>query len=211
MKGLSDEIRLALDTVIEGLQYDFLMELLEEDKMKRIMDSKVTSFNSAKKMLDRWMNSPNSPSNDTIKGYIEKLILSGDKALSFLRKALKTPIKFDEINPEKHDAAIKAKPLILEAILDLDSSINELRVKIDTDDLSLKEVDFVLGYPERYVKGELFDIDNYWNKTLKGDDVLICPFGTEGEKMVISDLVIILPQPPKDKKIGCCKLIKSKK
>lgn len=199
MKGLSDEIRLALDTVIEGLQYDFLTELLEEDKMKRVMDSKVTSFNSAKKMLDRWMNSPNSPSNDTIKAYIEKLILSGDKALSFLRKALKTPIKFNEINPEKHDAAIKAKPLILEAILDLDSSINELRVKIDNDNLSLKEVDFVLGYPERFAKGELLDTSSYWKTKLKGDDVLICPFSTEGEKMVISDLGIILPKPPKDK------------
>lgn len=199
MKGLSDEIRLALDTVIEGLQYDFLTELLEEDKMKRVMDSKVTSFNSAKKMLDRWMNSPNSPSNDTIKAYIEKLIVSGDKALSFLRKALKTPIKFDEINPEKHDAAIKAKPLILEAILDLDSSINELRVKIDNDNLSLKEVDFVLGYPEKFAKGELLDTSSYWKTKLKGDDVLICPFGTEGEKMVISDLGIILPKPPKDK------------
>ena len=212
MKGLSTEIKFALNTIIEGLNYNFFspdgsnddiesyVDTLDSEKMKKIMESKISSFASAKKILDKWINSPNAPERDTIVHYLEQLIDAGDNALIVLRKGLAGSINYDELDPSKHDAAIKAKPIILEAIFDLDSSISELRVKLDNDDLSLREVDFVLGYPERYAKGELFDIDNYWNKKLKGDDVLICPFGTEGEKMVISDLVIILPQPPKDKK-----------
>ena len=212
MRGLSTEIKFALNTIIEGLNYNFFspdgsnddiesyVDTLDSEKMKKIMESKISSFASAKKILDKWINSPNAPEKDTIIHYLEQLIDAGDNALVVLRKGLAGSINYDELDPSKHDAAIKAKPIILEAIFDLDSSISELRVKLESDDLNLSDKEFKLGYPERYAKGELFDIDNYWNKKLKGDDVLICPFGTEGEKMVISDLVIILPQPPKDKK-----------
>ena len=212
MKGLSTEIKFALNTIIEGLNYNFFspdgsnddiesyVDTLDSEKMKKIMESKISSFASAKKILDKWINSPNAPERDTIVHYLEELIKAGDNALVVLRKGLAGSINYDELDPSKHDAAIKAKPIILEAIFDLDSSINELRVKLESDDLNLSDKEFKLGYPERYAKGELFDIDNYWNKKLKGDDVLICPFGTEGEKIVISDLGIILPQPPKDKK-----------
>lgn len=211
MKGLSTEIKFALNTIIEGLNYNFFspdgsnndiesyVDTLDSEKMKKIMESKISSFASAKKILDKWINSPNAPERDTIVHYLEELIKAGDNALVVLRKGLAGSINYDELDPSKHDAAIKAKPIILEAIFDLDSSINELRVKLDNNDLSLKEVDFVLGYPEKFAKGELLDTSSYWNKKLKGDDVLICPFITEGEKMVISDLGIILPKPPKDK------------
>ena len=211
MKGLSTEIKYALNTIIEGLNYNFFspdgsnddiesyVDTLDSEKMKKIMESKISSFASAKKILDKWINSPNAPEKDTIIHYLEQLIDAGDNALVVLRKGLAGSINYDELDPSKHDAAIKAKPIILEAIFDLDSSISELRVKLESDDLNLSDKEFKLGYPERYAKGELFDIDNYWNKKLKGDDVLICPFGTEGEKMVISDLGIILPQVPKDK------------
>lgn len=199
MRGLSDEIKLALDTIIKGLSYKFNIEDLEDEKMKRIMDSKISSFNSAKKILDKWMNSQNSPSKETIKSYLKKLIIGGEKALIFLRKALKTSINFDDINPEKHDMAIKAKPLILEAIFDLDSSINELRVKLENDDLTLEDIDFALGYPERFAKGDFLPRDKYFKNPLKDDSIKICPFGTEGEKITLSDLEIILPKVPKDK------------
>ena len=211
MRGLSTEIKFALNTIIEGLNYNFFspdgsnddiesyVDTLDSEKMKKIMESKISSFASAKKILDKWINSPNAPEKDTIIHYLEQLIDAGDNALVVLRKGLAGSINYDELDPSKHDAAIKAKPIILEAIFDLDSSISELRVKLESDDLNLSDKEFKLGYPERYAKGELFDIDNYWNKKLKGDDVLICPFGTEGEKMVISDLGIILPQVPKDK------------
>ena len=212
MKGLSTEIKYALNTIIEGLNYNFFspdgsnddiesyVDTLDSEKMKKIMESKISSFASAKKILDKWINSPNAPERDTIVHYLEQLIDAGDNALIVLRKGLAGSINYDELDPSKHDAAIKAKPIILEAIFDLDSSISELRVKLESDDLNLSDKDFKLGYPERYAKGELIDTSKYWTKRLKGDDVLICPFGTEGEKMVISDLVIILPQPPKDKK-----------
>lgn len=211
MKGLSTEIKFALNTIIEGLNYNFFspdgsnddiesyVDTLDSEKMKKIMESKISSFASAKKILDKWINSPNAPERDTIVHYLEELIKAGDNALVVLRKGLAGSINYDELDPSKHDAAIKAKPIILEAIFDLDSSINELRVKLDNNDLSLKEVDFVLGYPEKFAKGELLDTSSYWKTKLKGDDVLICPFSTEGEKTVISDLGIILPKPPKDK------------
>lgn len=212
MKGLSTEIKFALNTIIEGLNYNFFspdgsndrdietyVDSLEAEKMKKVMDSKISSFNSAKKILDKWITSPNSPDKTTIVYYLEELIGAGENALGVLRKGLAGSINYDELDPSKHDAAIKAKPIILESIFELDSAINELRIKLESDDFSLSDKEFKLGYPERFAKGELLDTSSYWNKKLKGDDVLICPFSTEGEKMVISDLGIILPKPPKDK------------
>lgn len=212
MKGLSTEIKFALNTIIEGLNYNFFspdgsndrdietyVDSLEAEKMKKVMDSKISSFNSAKKILDKWITSPNSPDKTTIVYYLEELIGAGENALGVLRKGLAGSINYDELDPSKHDAAIKAKPIILESIFELDSAINELRIKLESDDFSLSDKEFKLGYPERFAKGELLDTSSYWKTKLKGDDVLICPFGTEGEKMVISDLGIILPKPPKDK------------
>lgn len=212
MKGLSTEIKFALNTIIEGLNYNFFspdgsndrdietyVDSLEAEKMKKVMDSKISSFNSAKKILDKWITSPNSPDKTTIVHYLEELIGAGENALGVLRKGLAGSINYDELDPSKHDAAIKAKPIILESIFELDSAINELRIKLESDDFSLSDKEFKLGYPERFAKGELLDTSSYWKTKLKGDDVLICPFSTEGEKMVISDLGIILPKPPKDK------------
>lgn len=212
MKGLSTEIKFALNTIIEGLNYNFFspdgsndrdietyVDSLEAEKMKKVMDSKISSFNSAKKILDKWITSPNSPDKTTIVHYLEELIGAGENALGVLRKGLAGSINYDELDPSKHDAAIKAKPIILESIFELDSAINELRIKLESDDFSLSDKEFKLGYPERFAKGELLDTSSYWKTKLKGDDVLICPFGTEGEKMVISDLGVILPKPPKDK------------
>ena len=212
MKGLSTEIKFALNTIIEGLNYNFFspdgsndrdietyVDSLEAEKMKKVMDSKISSFNSAKKILDKWITSPNSPDKTTIVHYLEELIGAGENALGVLRKGLAGSINYDDLDPSKHDAAIKAKPIILESIFELDSAINELKIKLESDDFSLSDKEFKLGYPERFAKGELLDTSSYWKTKLKGDDVLICPFGTEGEKMVISDLGIILPKPPKDK------------
>ena len=212
MKGLSTEIKFALNTIIEGLNYNFFspdgsndrdietyVDSLEAEKMKKVMDSKISSFNSAKKILDKWITSPNSPDKTTIVYYLEELIEAGENALGVLRKGLAGSINYDDLDPSKHDAAIKAKPIILESIFELDSAINELKIKLESDDFSLSDKEFKLGYPERFAKGELLDTSSYWKTKLKGDDVLICPFGTEGEKMVISDLGIILPKPPKDK------------
>lgn len=201
MRGLSSEIQLALDTIIDGLNYDFNIDLLEDEKMKKIMDSKVSSFNSAKKILDRWINSPNAPENTTLVRYVEKLIDAGNKALGVLRKGLAGSINFEELDPAKHDAAIKAKPIILEAILDLDLSLVELKDKLDSGNLTMGEVEFKLGYPERFAKGEFFNTSEYNKDVLKNGDVKICPFGTEGKRIELDGLGIILPKQPKKSEI----------
>ena len=65
MKGLSTEIEYALNTIIEGLNYNFFspdgtngddeardiesyVQELEPERMKKIMESKTSSFNSGR-------------------------------------------------------------------------------------------------------------------------------------------------------------------
>lgn len=218
MKGLSTEIEFALNTIIEGLNYNFFssdstdtddeardietyVQELEPERMKKIMDSKTSSFNSAKKILDKWMNSPNAPNETTIRDYIERVVYAGESALEILRKALAGSINFDTLEAHKHDAAIRAKPLILESIFDLDSSLDELRSKLDTDDLSLSEREFGIGFPERFSKGEFFPITNYFKSWLneKENSIRICPFSSSGKIVTLDDLNIQLPKVPKEK------------
>lgn len=221
MIGLSTEIQFALDTIIEGLNYNFFsptggenddedfqdietyVQNLEPERMKVIMESKVSSFNSAKKILDKWMNSPNAPSEVTIKDYLHRVISAGDVAVDILRKALAGAINYDALEAHKHNSAIKAKPLILEAIFDLDSSLHELRAKLESDDLSLSEREFRVGYPERFAKGEFFSMKEYWKDWYdeSSDGVKICPFSTKGEIITLDNLNIVLPKVPKKKDI----------
>lgn len=220
MKGLSTEIQYALNTIIEGLNYNFFspngtqedeefqdietyVQNLEPERMKVIMESKVSSFNSAKKILDKWMNSPNAPNPETIKDYLTRVISAGDVAIDILRKALAGAIDFDELDAHKHNSAIKAKPLILEAIFDLDSSLYELREKLESDDLTLSEREFRVGYPERFGKGEFFPMKKYWKDWYddKNDCVRICPFSTSGKTITLDGLNITLPKVPKKKDI----------
>jgi hypothetical protein len=218
MKGLSLEIEYALNVIIEGLNYNFFspdgtngsddeqdietyVQSLEPERMKKIMDSKTSSFMSAKKILDKWMNSPNAPRQEVIRDYIERVVYAGESALLILRKALAGSINFDTLEAHKHDAAIKAKPLILEAIFDLDSSLDELRSKLDSDDLSLAEQEFGVGFAEKFAKGEFFPQGNYFEDWLNADKdaVRICPFSTSGKIITLDDLNIQLPKVPKDK------------
>lgn len=199
MRGLSSDIQQAIDVTIEGITYEFSVELLEENKMKIVMDSKTSSFNSAKKLLERWIGSPNAPNKDTIVEYTKKLIDAGEKAIGILREGLKTKIDFENLDPSKHDIAIKAKPIILEAIFNIDDEVQELRNRIESDNLSFEEIDFRLGYPERFAKGEFYNTKSLWKKPLKGGAVKICPHGTEGKKITLYDLDIILPKVPKNK------------
>lgn len=225
MKGLANEIAPALDTIIDGLNYNFFslgpsdtslgdeydddgtkeMEeyvlSLEPEKMKKIMDSKASSFRSAKKILDMWMSSPSSPSKRVARDYIERIVYAGESATGILRQALALEIDYETLEAHKHDAAIKAKPIILESIFDLDASINELRVKLESDDLTLTEREFKLGYPERFAKGEFYPTTDYhlnWYNESK-DAVRICPHSTSGKIVTIDHLPIQLPSVPKDK------------
>lgn len=174
--------------------------LLEPDKMQQIINSKTTSFDSAKKILTTWMASPNAPSKVKVKEFLEKLATAGDKSIKFLRNALAHEIDYDALEVHKHHNATKAKPLILIAIMDMDNNVRELKEKIENNQLSLVEQDFKLGYPERFANGEFFDVKKLWKTPLKKGSVKICPYGTEGETIVLTDLEIILPAVPKNKK-----------
>ena len=207
MQGFSKEIEEALKISIDGLKYEFFsgglseLESIDPDKMKSVTASKITAFSSAKRILEKWMGSRYAPSNDKIRDYIEQLIESGDTALLVLRAALSTDINFDLLEAHKHDAALKAKPIILEAVFELASSIDELREKLESDDFSLEDKEFKLGYAERFAKGEFYPASDYhkdWYST-KYDAVRLCPHGTTGEIIEIDGLNIALPQVPKDK------------
>ena len=219
MKGLSTEIEYALTTIIDGLNYNFFstsgtedledqdietyVQNLDAERMKTIMESKVSSFNSAKKILNKWMGSPNAPSKSVIRNYIHRVILAGDSAVGVLRKALAGSIDFRKLDAHKHNSAIKAKEFILEAIFDIDSSLIELREKLESDDLTLTEREFKIGYPERFSKGEFYPKEDYhknWHEKNK-DIVNICPFSSKGGEVIeIEKLKIRLPKPPKNKK-----------
>lgn len=202
MEGLSQDIKLALDTVIEGLEYKFSeLDMLNPEKMQIIMKSKVSSFASAKEILIKWAGSPNSPSKDTLSYYIGNVIEAGDKALLTLRHALRKKIDYSELDAERHNQAIVAKSFIINAVFDLDKSLVELRQKKEDNDFDLADKEFKIGYPERFAKGSFFNIKNYWKDWYneETDGVNICPFSTKGETIVLQDLHITLPEVPKDK------------
>lgn len=202
MIGLSEDIKLALDTVIEGLEYRFEDADLEEpEKMQIIMKSKVSSFNAAKEIVMKWANSPNAPSTGTLVHYVEGIVNAGDKAVITLRHALRTAIDYSEVDAVKHSSAIMAKSFILNSVMDLGTSIAELRVKLEDGDLDLTDKEFKVGYPEKFAKNPKFNrnklfLDWYNEDT---DGVKICPQSTEGETIVLEDLHITLPTVPEDK------------
>jgi hypothetical protein len=185
----------------EARVYEEESDLLEADKMKAIIDSKVSSFKLAKSMLMKWASSPNAPSKDKLRYYIQEITVSGDKALEFLKDALEHDIDYDEIEKHKIASAIKAKPIILNAVFELDASLVELKDKLENDDLSLEDREFKIGYPERFAKGEFYPLTDYFKDWYEeeGDRVNICPFSTKGEGIEITDLKIRLPKPPKEK------------
>ena len=219
MKGLGTDIAPALDTIIEGLNYNFFTAdgstpddtkemdeyvlSLEPEKMKKIIESKTSSFSSAKKILNMWMGSPNAPTKEITRDYIERIVYAGDSAIDILRQAFVLEIDYSSLEVHKHDAAIRAKPLILESIFDLDISLRELRDKLESDDLSLTEREFRVGMPERFGNGEFFPITDYhkdWYNEVE-DAVRICPHSTSGEIVVLDNLKIQLPEVPKKDKI----------
>lgn len=214
-----EEISKGLDIIIDGLNYNFFapegaaspddgtIELeeyvlsLDPEKMKKIMESKASSFTSAKKILNRWMSSPNAPDKPVARDYIERIVYAGDSALDILRSAYTMDIDYSELDAHKHDSAIKAKGHILDSIYELDYNIGELRDKLESDDLSLEEREFRVGYPERFGKGEFFPTEDYHHDWFneEEDTIRICPFSTSGEIITLDNLKIQLPEVPKDK------------
>jgi len=205
MKGLYNEIELALDTLIEGLNYDFLdgstLDDIDPEKMRTLASAKTGALLGAKKIIDKWIDSPNKPSNVKIKKYINEIVSAGDNSIDVLRKALKKKIDFEGVEAHKHTAALMAKPIIVEAIFDIDNSMKELRDKLESGDLTFKEKEFRLGYPELYAKGEFTKKVKYHTKRLTEEGaVILDPLCSEGEKIVVDDLEIILPEVPVNRK-----------
>lgn len=203
MKGLSSDIELAINTILDGLELPIELNEIDDANVKRVMDSKVSSFKYSKELLDKWLNSPNAPSDDTLRAYVIRLVDAGDDSLETLRKALGKPINYEEIEQVKIAEAVKAKSTILQYIHQLDSSLMELRLQIDADKFNLSDREFKLGYPERFAKGDFYDIANYhkewYNKSKSA--VMICPKGTKGKVIEMDGLRIQLPKKPKKEDI----------
>lgn len=214
------DIETGLNIMIEGLNYNFFspdgtntddgtkeMEeyvlSLDPEKMKKIMQSKSSSFTSAKTILNSWMSSPDAPPKKIAKDYIERIVYAGDSALEILRNAFLMEIDYSTLDAHKHDSAIKAKPLIFEAIGDLEHDLKELRDKLESDDLSLEEREFRVGFPERFGKGEFYPTRDYHKNPLneEEDAVRLCPFSTSGEIITLENLNIQLPEVPDEKEI----------
>ena len=203
MKGLSADIEESIEIVIEGLSYDVDIAKVDPEKMTRAMNSKKESFSEAKTLLNEWVNSSNRPSEKTILRYARKLVKAGDTSIIKLRKALKLKIDFEELAPEKHGSAIKAKTTILRAIRDINSSLAELRVQIESENVQFKEENYKIGFAERFASGDFYPESDYfkkWHDTL-ADAVMICPKGTMGELVTIEGLNIRLPKVPAKKNI----------
>lgn len=210
MLGLSKDIEIAVDTVIEGLEYPIDMSMVEPDKVKTIVKAKVDSFKYGKDLIVRWQNSSSAPSDDKLKRYVKRLIKSGDLALNILREALRGKINYEDLDPSKHHLAISVKPLIHQAIVEIDASLIELRMQIDADNINLKDNEFKRGYPEKFASGEFFPLKDYYKEWRddENDSILLCPNGTKGEVIKLHNLNITLPSIPAKKDILFSKLKK---
>lgn len=210
MLGLSKDIEIAVDTVIEGLEYPIDMSMVEPDKVKTIVKAKVDSFKYGKDLIVRWQNSSSAPSDDKLKRYVKRLIKSGDLALGILRQALRGKINYEDLDPSKHHLAISVKPLIHQAIVEIDASLIELRMQIDADSINLKDNEFKRGYPEKFASGEFFPLKDYYKNWYddENDSILLCPKGTKGEVIKLHNLLITLPSIPAKKDILFSKLKK---
>lgn len=200
MKGLSGDIEIAIQDSIEALKFEAKILGVPDDKMKRAVSSKVSSFISTKQLLDKWVNGPNAPSEEKIRHYSKELVDGGMAAGLLMRHALRKQVDWGKLEPEKHAAAVEAKPFILDSIHTLNAGVVELRLKLESDNLTFKDKEFKVGYPERVGSGELFPIDElhtqWYNR--KKDAVKICPNGTEGEIRTLWGLKVQLPAVPEN-------------
>jgi hypothetical protein len=211
MKGLSKDIEIAVQTVIDGLNYPIVLDEIEQEKLKTIVQAKVNSFKYGKELLLRWQNSFNAPSERTIKSYVQKLVKSGDSALKVLREALRQNIDYSTIDPTKHHLAIAAKPMIHQSIVELDAALIELRLQLSSENINLKEQEFKRGYPERFANGEMFPMSDYYKEWYceSKDAIMLDPKGTKGDVIKLGDIKVMLPAVPPKKDILFSDLPKS--
>jgi hypothetical protein len=192
---------MALDTIIEGLDFRFKVDEVESDDLKLTMKSKLSSFNSAKELLHRWENSPNAPSETKFRDYVTRIADSGDASLLILRRALKQEIDYKSVKATRHYLAIESKTFILNSIIELEASVMELKNQLESGNIVLKEREFKRGFAEKFADGEFFPESNYFKNWYneEQDTVVIDAKGSRGKIIVLEGLKIQLPNPPKDK------------
>ena len=199
--GLSKDIESAIKDSIDGLNYDFGKVDIEDNKMKAVIKSKLSSFNAAKKLLHNWINSPYAPSHEKIQKYTKDLVMAGEISKRHMRRALGSKIRWDDMDADKHAAAIEAKPFILESFNSLNSGIVDLRNQLDNEDINFTDKEFKIGYPERMAKGEIINTTDFHKNwyNAKEDAIKICPQGSEGEILELQGIKVQLPEVPVSK------------
>lgn len=202
MQGLAKDIQKGLDVIIEGLDYELDVDLIEPDKIKSSMESKLESFRIAKELLLKWYNSPNKPSQAKFEIYVGKIIHSGQTSLKTLSEALGASIDYESLDTSKHKAAMQAKLVILKSINEMESSIAELTVQLETGTINLKEAEFKRGYAEKFAYQEFYPEENYYKDYINEEEGAICidPKGSRGEIFVLDGLKVQIPKPPRNKK-----------
>lgn len=203
MKGLSEEIELSIDNMLEGMVLTIDILKVEDDRLAKIVASRTDSFSAIKKQIVSWQNGPNAPSHEKLKNNITKLVLAGENSIDILRKALRRNIDFESLDIEKHGIASQSKTIILKAINDINAGVLELRNQIEADKFDLQERDFKRGFPEKFANQEFYPTKNYHKEwyDVETDSVMICPLGTKGEIITLDGLNIMLPKKPKQTEI----------
>ena len=200
--GLSSDVEVALINLIEGLEYSTNIDDVESKDLKAAVEGKVEGFNSSKKLFDKWINSPNAPSQKKVLKYSKSLVKAGKDAQKFMRLLLAKKMNYDDIEAKDMRAVAKAKPYIYQSIVELNSGIVELEMQIDANKINYAEKEFKIGWPERVAKGEVIDLStlhkDWYNE--KHQAIKICPRGTEGEIIEVGELKIQLPEVPASKK-----------
>lgn len=203
MKGLSDDIQIAINDAIRGMSIDVNLVDVEDDKLSRLMNSRLESFSSIKEMIKLWQESPNAPSQNKLREATQKLIQSGENSIEVLRQALRKKISFDDLDAEKYGTAIKSKPVIYKAIAEINSGVLGLKLQLEADSLDFKEREFRRSFPEKFANQEFYPAKDYHKQWYDKDtdSVMICPLGTKGEIINLDGLNIMLPKPPAKKDI----------
>tara|TARA_R110002167_G_scaffold331706_1_gene538391 strand:+ start:31345 stop:33990 length:2646 start_codon:yes stop_codon:yes gene_type:complete len=201
MEGLSQDIQAAIDVVLQGLNFRFKISEVEPDKIKSTMDSKLTSFNIAKELLYKWINSPNAPSETKFNNYVKDLIDAGQGSLKILRRALKADIDYEKLDESRHRLAIESKLAVLNSINELEASVIELRNQYDSGQVLLRPREFKRGFAEKYAAQEFYPAKNYHKNIYNEEEgaIVIDPKGSRGEIIELDGFKIQLPHHPRDK------------
>jgi hypothetical protein len=202
MKNLSEDIEYAISNCIDVLNFNVDIDEVKSDKLEAIMKAKIDTFLSTKELIISWQNSMNAPGEFKLKTYIEYLVVAGETSIDVLRKALRKDIDPDELDPEKHGIASKAKPLIFKAINEINAGVIELKLQLDAEKYDLTTKEFKRGYPERFANQEFYPLKNYHKEWYDEatESIMICPLGTKGDIIVLDNLKIMLPKRPANKK-----------